>query len=90
MKYQIAYSKSFKKGLKKLNVSDTELVFEIIERLSNGEILEAKYKDHKMLGEYKNYRNCHVKPDLVLLYKIEQKELLLTCVEIGSHSELGI
>ncbi|MDD6055230.1 MAG: type II toxin-antitoxin system YafQ family toxin [Helicobacteraceae bacterium] len=90
MKSEIIYSKAFKKGLKKLRDSDIELTLKVIERLSLGETLEAKYRDHKMQGELKDYRNCHIKPDLVLLYKIQNDRLILVCVAIGSHSELGI
>ena len=47
-----------------------------------------KYKDHALSGNYKNYRECHIKPDLLLIYKIEKSELILYAVHIGSHSDL--
>jgi len=48
--------------------------------------LDEKYKDHMLKGEYASFRECHVKPDLLLVYKIDSNVLKL--VEIGSHSEL--
>ncbi|ECC1461956.1 type II toxin-antitoxin system YafQ family toxin, partial [Campylobacter coli] len=50
--------------------------------------LERKYKDHKLKGEFKELRECHVKPDLLLIYQKQDDKLILTCINIGSHSEL--
>ena len=51
-------------------------------------VLAPKYKDHTLSGNYRNYRECHIKPDLLLIYKIERAELVLYAVHIGSHSDL--
>ncbi len=51
--------------------------------------LPAKYFDHSMIGNWNDHRNCHIKPDLVLLYRLPDNETL-QLVRIGSHSELGI
>ena len=48
--------------------------------------LEDKYKDHQLKGNMKDFRECHIKPDLLLVYMIEDNVLKL--VDIGSHSEL--
>ena len=90
MKYEVQYSNEFKKGLKKLknDKNSLNLVRNIIKKLANDEILEAKYKDHKLVGEYAGFRECHVKPDLLLIYKKENKALILLCIAIGSHSDL--
>jgi mRNA interferase YafQ len=48
--------------------------------------LYLKYKDHPLSGKYKKYRNCHIEPDWVLIYEINDKELSL--IRLGSHSEL--
>ncbi|MBF0898135.1 MAG: type II toxin-antitoxin system YafQ family toxin [Campylobacter concisus] len=85
---EIDYSKSFKKAFKKLNESEKKLTKDIIWQLANNEELASKYKDHALIGSYKGFRECHVKPDLLLIYKKQNEILLLTCVEIGSHSEL--
>lgn len=85
---EIEYSKSFKKAFKKLNDNEKKLTKDIIWQLANNEELASKYKDHALIGNYKGFRECHVKPDLLLIYKKQNEILLLTCVEIGSHSEL--
>ena len=90
MKYEVQYSNEFKKGLKKLknDKNSLNLVRNIIKKLANDEILEAKYKDHKLIGEYAGFRECHIKPDLLLIYKKENKALILVCIALGSHSDL--
>lgn len=63
----------------------------VIEVLAVDEALSAKYRDHKMTGQFKELRNCHVKPDLVLLYeKPRTPKNVLLLIRLGSHSELGI
>lgn len=85
---EIEYSKSFKKSFKKLNENEKKLTKDIIWQLVNNEELASKYKDHALIGSYKGFRECHIKPDLLLIYKKQNEILLLTCVELGSHSEL--
>lgn len=62
----------------------------MIEKLANGEKLDIKFKDHALKGDYLGYRDCHIKADLVLIYKKQDDRLILTCVELGSHSELDL
>ena len=88
MKYKLRYSKAYKKGIKKLNNSDRLLLENILSRLANGEKLERKYKNHALKGNLKGIWDCHIKPDLVLLYKKEEDILILTALAIGSHSEM--
>ena len=90
MKYEVQYSKEFRKGLKKLknDKNSLNLVRNIIKKLANNEILESKYKDHKLIGKYAGFRECHIKPDLLLIYKKKEEVLILTCIDLGSHSEL--
>ena len=90
MKYEVQYSNEFKKGLKKLknDKNSLNLVRNIIKKLANDEILESKYKDHKLVGKYAGFRECHINPDLVLIYKKENKALILVCIALGSHSDL--
>ena len=66
---RIDFSKSFKKSYKKLNKKDKELFAEISLKLANDEILEPKYKDHALKGNFIGFRECHLKPDLLLVYK---------------------
>ncbi|RDU54351.1 type II toxin-antitoxin system YafQ family toxin [Helicobacter sp. MIT 00-7814] len=88
MEYEIRISKEYKKNYKKLTLYEKDLVDEIVCRLSKNEILEKKYKDHKLKGEFKDYRECHIKPDLLLVYQKQDNILVLTCINVGSHSEL--
>lgn len=84
-------TKQFKKSAKKIvssgmiKRSEIELV---VEKLAKGEKLSEKYKDHKLSGEYEGYRDCHIKPDILLIYKIEKKALILILADIGNHSNL--
>lgn len=88
VKYEIRVLKEYKKNYKKLTLKEKDLVDEIVYCLSNNETLERKYKDHKLKGEFKELRECHVKPDLLLIYQKQDDKLILTCINIGSHSEL--
>jgi mRNA interferase YafQ len=58
----------------------------VIKQLQLGETLPEKYVDHPLSGDWQHYRDCHVKPDLVLIYKIDSSSL--TLARIGTHSEL--
>ncbi|MCG3653898.1 type II toxin-antitoxin system YafQ family toxin [Aliarcobacter butzleri] len=86
--YQIFRTTSFKKDYKKLSQKNKNILKEVIIKLANNEILEEKYKDHKLIGDYLGCRECHVKPDLLLIYRIDNQVLELALVRIGNHSDL--
>ena len=93
--YRFKPSSKFRKQYKKLNQKEKEITKKIINKLLNNEILESKYKDHKLIGKYAGFRECHIKPDLLLIYKKENNAsrgqlptLILVCIAIGSHSDL--
>ena len=86
--YQIFRTSAFKKDYKKLSSQDKEEVKKIIIRLANNEVLDPKYKDHKLIGKYKDCKECHIKPDLLLIYRIDANILELALVRTGNHSEL--
>lgn len=88
MKYEITHAKGFKKAFKKLIPKDKELVLQILTRLANDEILEPKYNDHALQGRLKDCRDCHIKPNLVLIYQKREDILELLALDIGSHSEV--
>ncbi|MFW2442820.1 type II toxin-antitoxin system YafQ family toxin [Aliarcobacter butzleri] len=88
MMYQIFRTTSFKKDYKKLSQKNKNILKEVIIKLANNEILEEKYKDHKLIGDYLGCRECHVKPDLLLIYRIDNQVLELALVRIGNHSDL--
>ena len=60
----------------------------IVAALAADEPLEPRYRDHALTGEWKDHRDCHVKPDLVLIYS-KPDDVTLRLVRLGSHSELG-
>ncbi|MWV61545.1 type II toxin-antitoxin system mRNA interferase toxin, RelE/StbE family [Helicobacter saguini] len=88
MNYTIERAAKFKKQMKKLSVDKKYEVLAVLNKLANGEILDEKYKDHKLSGEYQQCRECHVRPDLLLIYQKKDDVLILLCVAVGSHSDL--
>nr|WP_323597351.1 type II toxin-antitoxin system YafQ family toxin [Aliarcobacter butzleri] len=86
--YQIFRTTSFKKDYKKLSQKNKNILKEVIIKLANNETLEEKYKDHKLIGDYLGCRECHVKPDLLLIYRIDNQVLELALVRIGNDSDL--
>ena len=86
--YSIFRTSSFRKDYKKLNNSERNLTKGVITKLANGEALEEKYQDHKLSGNYLGCRECHIKPDLLLIYRIDDGMLELALVRVGSHSKL--
>ena len=90
MKYIVDLTTQFKKDIKlaKKQGKDTDKIFEVVEKLANDEVLEAKYKDHCLTGDYKDCRECHIEPDWLLIYKKYESELILMLVRTGSHSDL--
>lgn len=86
--YKLKTTKKFDTAYKKLSPKDKDLTDKVISILLSGEKLDAKYKDHKLKGEYINLRDCHIKPDLVLIYEILEDILILNAFRLGSHSDL--
>ncbi len=90
MNYQRKLTTQFKKDFKKYrNNQDIVDEFEIVVKLlANWEKLPAKYYDHKLDWEYKKARECHIRPDLLLVYEIDKWELILLLLRLWSHSEI--
>ncbi|MCB1659883.1 MAG: type II toxin-antitoxin system YafQ family toxin [Pseudomonadales bacterium] len=87
--YDLDYSTQFKKDFKKITkmpISDIIEVGNIISILQRGEKLEQKHVDHSLTGNWAGFRDCHIKPDLVLIYRVFENQLQLA--RIGSHSDL--
>jgi mRNA interferase YafQ len=62
---------------------------EVVKVLVRDVPLDGRYHDHALTGDWKNFRDCHIKPDLVLIYQKPNDEIL-QLVRLGSHSELGL
>ena len=86
----INYHTSFKRDYKRIvkRGYDVSLLEKVIEILANEEKLPEKYKDHSLSGDYKEFRECHILPDWLLIYKIENDHLILSLSRTGSHSDI--
>ena len=86
----IKFESSFKKDYKRIikRGYDKRLLEKVIDILANEETLPSKYKDHSLIGNYKDYRECHIAPDWLLIYRIIDNELILVLSRTGSHSDL--
>jgi len=83
------YSSQFKKDFKKitkLSIPEIIEVGDVISTLQKGLVLNAKYVDHALIGNWHGFRDCHVKSDLVLIYRIHETYLQLA--RIGSHNDV--
>lgn len=86
--YTTKFKKDFKKQSGKLNFEDLYVFYQVIEKLRNKEALEPKFADHPLDGNYAKCRDCHIKPDLVLIYYIDKEKNELLLMRLNSHSEL--
>ena len=88
--YQVKFTAAFKKSYKKLikRGADVSLLDETIEKLRLGEALSADYHDHILKGKYNKFHECHIKPDWLLVYLVEEDILTLTLINTGTHSDL--
>lgn len=81
-----AFRKEYK--LMKKRGYDMTLLKELIIKLSQEQPLEPKYKDHALSGNFVGLRECHIKPDWLLIYKIESDKLILVLSQTGTHADL--
>lgn len=80
------FKKDYKLALKRrLNI---DLLDDVIRALSRGETLPEKNKDHALSGNWAGHRECHIQPDWLLVYRIEDDVLVLTLARTGTHSDL--
>ena len=88
--YTLKYTNQFKKDYKLMvrQGKDISLLDNVIEKIQKGEKLEEKYRDHALTGTYRGFRECHIQPDWLLIYFIENQIMTLTIVRTGSHSDL--
>lgn len=88
--YQVKYTRTFKKHYKQMarRGLDLNLLDEAIDLLRQGLSLPEKYRDHALSGDYIGFRECHIKPDWLLIYFIEDDILTLTLTDTGSHADL--
>ena len=90
MKYRLKQTSQFKRDYKlaKKQRKNLDSIKAIVKLLENGEELPEKCHDHELKGNYIGYRECHIEPDWLLVYKKTESILLLTLFRTGSHSDL--
>lgn len=86
----IVMSNRFRKDLKTAIKRGyrVELLETVVTCIAEGKTLDEKYRDHSLLGAYNGYRECHITPDWLLIYKIVEDELYLLLSRTGTHSDL--
>ncbi|MCJ7623039.1 MAG: type II toxin-antitoxin system YafQ family toxin [Anaerolineaceae bacterium] len=84
----IKRTSQFKKDVKRIKKRGKKFdgFKEIIKSLVSDQVLEPKYRDHLLVGQYKGTRACHIEPDWLLIYELTDSELIL--IRTGSHSDL--
>lgn len=67
---------------------DITFLDEVVDTLRQGKQLDESYHDHGLSGKFHGFRECHIKPDWLLVYLIENDILILTLVDTGSHADI--
>lgn len=90
MKYEVKFTSRFKKDFKLIKKRNLDLtyLYNVIEILASGSQLPDEYHDHPLIGNYKGAKECHIKPDWLLIYNIHDEVLVLELLRTGSHSDL--
>jgi mRNA interferase YafQ len=87
----IRYTSEFKEDFKREEKAHQKKLRgeldKVIRMLAGDEVLPHRYKDHPLVDEWQDHRDCHIKPDLVLIYR-KPDDTILELVRLGSHSEL--
>lgn len=87
---QLATTTQFRKDYKRIRKRgyDTDLLKQVLDRLISEESLDLRYRDHSLSGNYSGFRECHIQPDWLLIYRIDNDQLILTASRTGTHSDL--
>jgi len=90
MSRDIVWTSQFKKDYKLAakRGGDVSLLDDVIRVLAAGKELDPKFRDHNLTGNWSGHRECHIKPDWLLIYRIEGNDLILVLARTGSHSDL--
>ena len=91
---RIEPASAFKRDYKRVKATPKHrdidsLLSEVLKQLAIDLALPERYRDHSLTGDWKDHRDCHVKPDLVLIYRKPDDEVL-QLIRLGSHAELGL
>lgn len=87
---QIIISNQFKRDLKLAQKRgyDLKMLNDVIDKLALRQPLPDIYRDHKLNGKYDGFRECHIQPDWLLVYRVDEKEIFLFLLRTGTHSDL--
>lgn len=91
-KYKLDFTASFSRDLKRIKKRgyNMDLMNDVVSLLQEGKPLPEKHKDHPLTGNWKGFRDCHITPDWVLVYRIYNDKLLLVLTRTGTHSDLDL
>lgn len=87
---EIKTTSKFRKDLKQAKKKglNIDLLQKVVDDLAAGKKLEERHHDHALVGDWVSFRECHIQPDWLLIYKISGDALILTLTRTGSHSDL--
>ena len=90
MSFQVVWTSKFKKDYKLAlkRGLDIERLDSVIRLIADDQQLPDEYNDHQLIGNWKGYRECHIEPDWLLIYRIEKNILVLTLSRTGTHNDL--
>lgn len=88
--YKVKITNTFKRSYKlmKKRGLDISLLDKVIDDIRQGKELDIKYRNHELKGKFKGFYECHIQPDWLLIYFIENDILTLTLVDTGSHADI--
>ena len=87
---ELKKTSQFRKDLKRVvkRSLNVDLLDEIIQTLRERKPLDPKHRDHALTGDFSGFRECHIRPDWLLIYMVDGKNLILTASRTGTHSDL--
>ncbi len=91
--FNVILANTYKRDLKRLSKSNRDLtpLYEVLNKLARGHIVDVKHRDHELKGDMKGVRACHIGPDWLLLYRKDRENLILLLIRTGTHRDtLGI
>ena len=88
--YRIEFTAEMKRNVKlmKKRGKDISKLTAVLDLLASGNPMPELYKDHSLSGNLKDFRECHIEPDWLLMYQIHEDVLILTATATGTHADL--
>lgn len=90
MKYEVKFTAQFKREFKRSQKQgkDMDKLRSVVAVLAEGQRLARQYRDHALTGQWSGFRECHIQPDWLLIYRVDNGVLVLTLSRTGTHAEL--